>query len=33
MDWIDVAQDMDQWRSLVNTEMNIWFQKFWEVLE
>jgi hypothetical protein len=25
MDWIDLAQDMDQWRSLVNTVMNIWF--------
>jgi hypothetical protein len=24
MDWIDLAQDMDQWRALVNTVMNIW---------
>jgi hypothetical protein len=23
MDWIDVAQDRDQWRALVNTVMNI----------
>jgi hypothetical protein len=23
MDWIDVAQDRDQWRALVNTEMNL----------
>jgi hypothetical protein len=23
MDWIDVAQDRDQWRSLVNTVMNL----------
>jgi hypothetical protein len=23
MDWIDLAQDMDQWRALVNTEMNL----------
>jgi hypothetical protein len=23
MDWIDVAQDRDQWRPLVNTVMNI----------
>jgi hypothetical protein len=23
MDWIDVAQDMDQWRALVNTVMNL----------
>jgi hypothetical protein len=22
MDWIDLAQDMDQWRALVNTAMN-----------
>jgi hypothetical protein len=24
MDWIDVAQDRDQWRALVNTVMNLW---------
>jgi hypothetical protein len=24
MDWIDVAQDMDQWSVLVNTAMNLW---------
>jgi hypothetical protein len=23
MDWIDVAQDKDQWRALVNTMMNL----------
>jgi hypothetical protein len=23
MDWIDVAQDRDQWRALVNQEMNM----------
>jgi hypothetical protein len=23
MGWIDVAQDMDQWRPLVNTMMNL----------
>jgi hypothetical protein len=23
MDWIDLAQDGDQWRSLVNTVMNL----------
>jgi hypothetical protein len=24
MDWIDPAQDRDQWRALVNTAMNLW---------
>jgi hypothetical protein len=24
VDWIDVAQDRDQWRAPVNTEMNLW---------
>jgi hypothetical protein len=33
MDCIDLAQDMVQWRALVNTVMNIWFIKCWEVLE
>jgi hypothetical protein len=23
MDWIDLAQDTDQWRALVNTVMNL----------
>jgi hypothetical protein len=23
MDWIDLTQDRDQWRSLVNTVMNL----------
>jgi hypothetical protein len=23
MNWIDLAQDMDQWRALVNTIMNL----------
>jgi hypothetical protein len=23
MDWIDLAQDMDQWRALVNTIINL----------
>jgi hypothetical protein len=23
MDWFDVAQDKDQWRTLVNTVMNL----------
>jgi hypothetical protein len=24
MDWIDLAQDRDQWRDLVNTVMKLW---------
>jgi hypothetical protein len=24
MDWIDLAQDMEQWRALVNTVVNRW---------
>jgi transposase len=24
MDWIDLAQDGDQWRALVNTVTNLW---------
>jgi hypothetical protein len=27
MDWIDMAQDRDQWRALVNTVMNIRIMK------
>jgi hypothetical protein len=34
MDWIDMAQDRDQWRALVNTVMNLRGSiKCWEVLE
>jgi hypothetical protein len=25
MDWFDLAQDRDQWRDLVNKEMNLLF--------
>jgi hypothetical protein len=24
MDWIDLAQERDQWRALVSTVMNLW---------
>jgi hypothetical protein len=24
LDWIDLAQDRDQWRALVNTILNLW---------
>ena len=24
MDWIDVAQDRNMWRALVNSVMNLW---------
>jgi hypothetical protein len=27
VDWIDLPQDRDQWRPLVNTIMNLWFHK------
>jgi hypothetical protein len=34
MDWIDLAQDRDQWRAPVKTVMNLRvFIKCWEVLE
>jgi hypothetical protein len=34
VDWIDLAQDRDQWSALVNTLMNLRVPKeCWEVLE
>jgi hypothetical protein len=27
MDWIDLAEDRDQWRALVNVVMNFWVHK------
>jgi hypothetical protein len=27
VDWIDMAQDRDQWRALVNTVLNLGFHK------
>jgi hypothetical protein len=26
MDWIDLAQDRDEWRTHVNAGMNLWVQ-------
>jgi hypothetical protein len=33
MDWIDLAQDRDQWRALMNIVMNLWtLFNFWKFL-
>jgi hypothetical protein len=31
MDWVNLAQDRDQWRVLMNTIMNLWIA--WEICE
>jgi hypothetical protein len=33
MDWIDVSQDRDQWRALMNTVMNLRVYKMLKVIE
>jgi hypothetical protein len=33
MEWIDLDQDRDQWRTLVKMVMNLQSIKCWEVLE
>jgi hypothetical protein len=33
MESIDLAQDRDQWRALMNMVTNFGFHKHWEVLE
>jgi hypothetical protein len=34
MYWIDLAEDRDQWRAVVNTVLNLWVPlKCWEILQ
>jgi hypothetical protein len=33
MDWIDLAQDRDQWRTIMNAIMNLRFHKMFEIPE
>jgi hypothetical protein len=33
VDWINRAQDRDEWRALMNTVLNLRVLKCWEVLE
>jgi hypothetical protein len=32
-DWINLAQDRDQWKSLVNTAINLQIIKCWKMFE
>jgi hypothetical protein len=32
MDWIDIAEDRDQWQALVNTILNLMFNKMQGIL-
>jgi hypothetical protein len=33
MDWIDLAEDRNQWRAIVNTDEPSASLKFWKILE
>jgi hypothetical protein len=32
MDWIELAQDMDRWRALMNAVMNLFPLNMWNLL-